>query len=253
MRDQVIAVADGFWNIRGTFKIARFINIGTQASLVRLSSGRFVLLGAYTLVGDIADEVMKITDQGKAVEAILHLHPFHTVHVKSSATLFPNARLYGTERHEARAPDLPWQPLRTDDPELHEHFAEDLSFSVPRGVDFISQNPKLHFSSVLAFHPASRSLHVDDTLTWVSLPLVGGLIFHPTLAKVLEPRAGAAAEFRAWATELIERCEDVTHLCTAHAAPVPPRASEKLPIADRVRKALARVEKKLAAHEKRFG
>jgi hypothetical protein len=32
--------------------------------------------------------------------------------------------------------------------------------------------------------------------------------FHPTLAKALEKRAAASAEFRAWANELIERWKD---------------------------------------------
>ena len=98
------------------------------------------------------------------LEAVLHLHPFHTVHVRAAHELFPSAKLYGTARHADKLGDLPWEPLHTEDAELHSAFAEDLAFSVPRGVDFVSSDPNLHFSSVLALHRASKTLHVDDTL-----------------------------------------------------------------------------------------
>jgi hypothetical protein len=48
------------------------------------------------------------------------------------------------------------QALRTEDPELHAQFAEDFEFSVPRGVDFISANENVHFSSVLVLHRRPR-------------------------------------------------------------------------------------------------
>ena len=253
MGDRIINIGDGFWNIRGSFKVGGIVEIGTQASLVRLASGGFVLLDAYTLTGPVEREVMALTDQGRAVEAILNLHPFHTIHTKASAAQFPSARLYGTARHKAKAPGLDWEALTTDDPELHEQLSADLSFTVPRGVDFIASNESLHFSSVLAFHPASRTLHVDDTLTWSTLPLVKGLVFHPTLKSVLERRPGAVADFRQWALELADRCEDVEHLVTAHMRALPPASSAGTPLSDRVRTALKKVEKVLSAHERRHG
>ena len=42
----VIEVAEGFWNIRGSFKIAGLYDLGTHASLVRRASGKLVLLDA---------------------------------------------------------------------------------------------------------------------------------------------------------------------------------------------------------------
>lgn len=251
MADHIIHISEGFWNIRGSFKIAGILDIGTQASLVRLKSGAFVLLDAYTLEGSVAEEVLKLTDQGKAVEAILNLHPFHTVHVRAVAKMFPNAKLYGSQRHHEKAPELSWQPLLMDDPALHAQYAADFEFTVPRGVDFISSNENLHFSSVLAFHPASKTLHVDDTLMWNPLPLVGGLAFHPTLKSVLEKRPEAAAEFRAWALELAKRCELVENICTAHARPMPAVSRLETTGGELVRKALAGVEKILVAHERR--
>jgi hypothetical protein len=250
MADQLIPIADGFWNVRGSFKLAGLLDVGTQTSLVRLHSGEFVLLDSYGLTGEVEREVMRLTDQGRAVRAILNLHPFHTLHVTRTAAQFPSARLYGTRRHHERAPSLRWEPEHTDDPALHAQFAQDLVFSVPRGVDLVPSEQFLHFASVLAWHLPSGTLHVDDTLSWSNLPFVGGLSFHPTLRFALQKRPGAAAEFRAWAQDLVTRCGDVRRLCTAHARELPTTAQ---PARALVQGALARVSGMLDAHARRYG
>jgi len=252
MSEGLVRIADDFYNVRGSFTIAHVLDIGTQASLVRRKGGGFIMLDSYTLKGELLDEVMALTDDGRAVETILHLHPFHTVHVKRSAEQFPHARQYGTDRHVRKAPDLPWQPERTDHPDCHALFADDLGFSVPRGVDFVPANENLHFASVLAFHGPSRTLHVDDTLMYSTLPLVGGLSFHPTLMRVLCRRPRAVAEFRAWAEDLVARCAEVDQICPAHTH-LPPRATAPGQVAAQVRKALDSVRKTLDAHERAHG
>lgn len=255
----VLEVADGFWNIRGSFKIAGVVDIGTQASLVRRKNGRFVLLDACEFPSEVRDWLLAKTRDGADVEAVLHLHPFHTLHVESGHALFPKATHHGTTRHRERAPAVPWSPLRVDEPELHRAFADDFDFMVPRGVDFIPRDPKLHFSSVLAFHSASRTLHVDDTLLFLRLPPPLSFFkppvtrFHPTLGKVLERRPGAVAEFRTWANQLIERLGSVENLCAAHSAALLGRDNQREPIAERVRDAFRRVEGTLEAHEREHG
>ena len=79
MVPHIIQVADDFWNIRGSFKIGGVVDIGTQASLVRRSNGKFVFLDSYTLSGVVEREVLELTNGGQDVEAILNVHPFHTV------------------------------------------------------------------------------------------------------------------------------------------------------------------------------
>lgn len=249
----VLAIGDRFHNLRSAFRIG-LLDIRTQSSLVQLTGGGFVLLDAC----EFSDEMRKWlhAHTGGDVRAILHLHPFHTAFVQAAHDLFPRAKLYGTARHHAQAPELTWQPEATDSPALPPLFADDLEFSVPRGVTFIPENEKLHFASVLAFHPASRTLHVDDTILYMKLPKLlrvfkrDVLRFHPTLSKVLEPRAGAADEFRAWAEELVERCREVDHLCAAHSTVL--RTSEP-PLAQRVRAALDNVESTLRSHRASHG
>jgi len=250
MADELIDLGNGCWNVRGTFKIGGLLNIGTQCSLIQRSNGDFVFLDSDTLNPVILRQVYDLTDEGRKVTAILNLHPFHTIHVRAAHEQFPGAALYGTSRHKAKAPDLPWAEPLTDQPDCHALFAPDLRFTVPPGVHLIPSNENLHFASVLAFHPASQSLHVDDTLTFSTLPLIGGLSFHLTLKRVLKEEAGAVAAFRAWAEQLATDCDEVTNLCTAHMKTLPPTGQ---PYGDAVRQALKKVESVLRAHETRWG
>lgn len=253
MADSIQQITADFWNIRGTYRILGLLNLGTQASLVRLKSGRFVLLDSYTLDGETAARVRALTDGGNAIEAVLNLHPFHTLHVEAIAAMFPQARMYGTARHLARLPKIDWAPELTESAAFAEIFADDFDFMVPAGVDFIPKDEKLHFASVLAFHRQSGTLHVDDTLNWLPFLLGNRLAFHPTLAEVLQRRAGAADEFRAWAQAFIARCETVRHVCTAHTRLAPVSDDPPGGIAKRVRAALQKVESVLVAHAKSHG
>lgn len=260
MHPSILNVADGFWNLRGSYKIAGLLDVGTHASLVRRRSGKLVFLDSYTLSEPVARDIDELTGGGRDVEAIVNVHPFHTVHVKAMHERYPHARLYGTSRHLARFPELPWEPTRTEDPETHALFADDFDFSIPRGVDLVSADERVHFSSVLVRHRATRTLHVDDTLMYLRLPLPLRLLglkdrtsFHPTLAKALEKRPGAASDFRAWARDIADRWGDAENLCTAHTATLTARENTGAPIKDRILKALQGVEKILRAHEQKHG
>lgn len=260
MTSRLVQIADDFWNIRGTYRIAGVINIGTQMSLVRRPDGRFVLLDACNLSSKTARDFDELTDAGSAIDAVLHLHPFHTVSVATMHDRLPGARLYGTERHIAKNPDLPWQSGRTNEASVHEEFADVLEFSVPDGVDFISDNENVHFSSVLAYHRASGTIHADDTIMYVELPRVLGLLgiddaftFHPTLSQALEQRAGAADDFRRWAAALASDWGDAKSLCAAHTAALVTTGGKEPAISQRLAKALDAVEQTLQRHEKRYG
>ena len=128
------------------------------------------------------------------------------------------------------------------------------------GVDFISANENVHFSSVLVLHRASKTIHVDDTLMYVRLPKAARLLgttdvmsFHPTLAKALEKRPGAAQDFRDWATDLAERWRDAQNLCAAHTATLMARKNKGASIHVRMLKALDKVSRTLKAHEGKYG
>jgi len=259
MSEKILKISDDFWNIRGDFKIGGVLNIGTHASLVRRGNGKFVLLDAYTLQGEVKEQIDALSKDGDDIEAIINLHPFHTVHVQKAHEQYPNAKLYGTQRHIEKFPDLDWQPELTESAACADLFAADFDFSVPAGVDFISSNEHLHFSSVLAYHRASKTIHSDDTLMYIQLPgLLGKAIkpeikFHMTFSKTLERRAGAAKDFRAWVTRLADQWSDAENLCAAHSAVLLGSENDSASIANRILTALQKVEKALQLHEKKFG
>ena len=245
MPTSILRVTDDFLNIRGSFKIGGLVDIGTQASLVRLANGKFVFLDSLTVSNQVQREIDALTNKGKDVEAILNLHPFHTLHVRAMHKRYPRAKLYGTARHLAQFPDLPWQKTRTEQPRLHTMFKKDFEFSVPRGVDFISANENVHFSSVLVLHRASQTIHVDDTLIYTRLPMPmrmlgypDVLLFHPTLCMALEKRKGAGQDFHGWAKELARRWRKAENLCAAHTAALTAQENRNASIHDRILGAL---------------
>lgn len=259
MSTELIQVADNFWNIRGSFKIKGLIEIGTHASLVKTDNGKFIFLDSLTLEGETLQKVNQLTNNGKDVEAVLNLHPFHTIHVERMHTEYPNAKHYGTARHLKKLPKLQWEELKTEDKALHEIFSSDLSFSVPRGVYFISEDENLHFSSVLAYHQSSKTIHVDDTLMYIRLPklmklfgITDPISFHPTLSKVLEKKSGATVEFQEWANEMIESWSDAENLCAAHTASYIDKNKNGVSIREKIEKALQKVQKKLNAHKESY-
>ncbi len=254
MQHSIIDCGHGFWNLRGSFKIAGLLDIGTQASLVRLTDGRFVFLDSYSLTPEQRAEVDAIT--GGKVAAVLNTHPFHTVHCAAMQAAFPEAKHYGTARHIEKFPDLKWEELRVEDPALWAEFAPNLEFSVPDGVTFIHPNQNIHCASVLVWHPASRSLHVDDTFGM--MPAKGmrkkpKISVHPTLRFALEKRPGAAAEFRGWGEKLMQDWAEPRWLCAAHSGALSSDQIAGGSIGAGLKKALAAVGKTLAKHEAKWG
>lgn len=250
-------LADNFWTFRGDLKIAKMINVGTHMSLVRRANGKFLLLDSYDLKQGDREALFSLTDDGQAIEAILNVHPFHTLHCCAIHKLLPDARMIGTRRHREQSPELPWEAAAIEDPAAEAEFAEDLEFSVPDGVDFVSSGSHVHFASVLVRHRQSGIVHVDDTINVFAAPGFLGKIFpqsklkfHPTLAKALQERAGAADDYERWARDLAAKWSGTPVVCAAHSS------VRKLPgdgWHDEVLAALANVENTLSRHRSAHG
>lgn len=260
--NRVIAVGSGFWNLRGSFKVGP-IDIGTHASLIQLSSGDFVLLDSYSFDEGQQRLINDLTNDGARLSAVINLHPFHTVHCREMFERFPHATHYGTRRHHDKFPDLNWDAVLSEDLESENLFADDLSFSVPQGVDFISENESIHFSSILALHQRSNTLHVDDTLMVVKTPssaaallekisLKDPLQFHPTLPLALEKRQGAVDDFQDWVDTLAQLCANLEHICAAHNGVISQDANS-LNFSQRIKNARRLALPVLLAHRLRYG
>jgi len=220
MSDKIIDLGAGFWNIRGTFRLGGVLNIGTQCSLVKLTSGRFVFLDSYTLTDDVRAQVMALTNNGQDVEAVLNLHPFHTVHCAQMAKDFPQATFYGSSRHQKKVPEVQWADDLVESDAVAERYPE-LKFSLSQGVHYIAPNEMIHAGSLLAFHPASKSLHVDDTFmsppTKLLEAVLPELLLHPTTKKALKNEPNAGKEYCDWASNLADDWRDVRNFCAAHS------------------------------------
>lgn len=260
MSKQWTQIGPGFWNLRGSFKLGGVLDIKTHVSLVQRANGKFVFLDSYTLPEAARAEVDALTNGGSEVEAVLNLHPFHTIHVPQMQADFPNARHYGSARHVVKFPDGAWQSAPVEHADVQAEFADDLQFSLPQGVDYISANENVHFSSLLAYHPGSESIHSDDTLMVVRWPGpmrrlgVGEAVrFHMTLPQALHRRAGAADAFEQWAQRLADDWGTANNLCAAHLANVTASNNRGATIAERIRLALAKVQGTLRRHRRKYG
>ena len=250
-------LAEDFLTFRGSYRFKGIIQLGTQMSLARRPSGKYLLLDSYTLEGEDKSALLVATDGGKAIEAVLNLHPFHTLHCEAVHALLPHAAHYGTRRHHRLLPNLPWRPGAMEDAETQAMFADTLDLSVPTGVDFVCEDETVHVASVLARHRASRIVHVDDTLNVLAPPsLLKPLLpepkirFHPMLKKALGKRAGAADDYARWAKSLAEDWADTPVVCAAHSS------IRRLPeggFRREVLDALDDSEGVLAAHREQYG
>ena len=220
MSDKIHDLGAGFWNIRGSFRIGGVLNIGTHCSLIKLESGRFIFLDSYALTGEVRDEVMALTNEGRDVEAVLNVHPFHTVYCAQMAEDFPQATFYGSSRHRKKVPEVNWAEDLVESKAVAERYPE-LQFSMPKGIAYISSNEMIHTGSLLAYHPASKSLHVDDTFMSPPMQLLEAvlpdLILHPTTKKALKDEPNAGKQYCDWATNLAHEWRDVRHFCAAHS------------------------------------
>ena len=250
-------LADHFWNFRGVLKVAKVVDLGTQMSLVRRSSGRFLLLDSYGVRDRDREALLALTDGGRAIEAVLNVHPFHTLHCRAVHEMLPHARLIGTSRHREEAPELPWEDGVIEEETTQAEFHEDLDFSIPAGVDFICRKSHVHTASVLVRHRSSGIVHVDDTISVFAAPgWLGRLLpqsklkFHPRLAKALQSRPGAADEYAAWARDLADRWAGTPVVCAAHSAV---RRLKPDGWRDEVMQALSDVDGTLSKHRKEYG
>ena len=69
MSDKIIPVSDDFWNVRGEFRIGGVVNIGTQASLVRLASGNFLFLDSYAINDPLREQISDLVGDSGEIEA----------------------------------------------------------------------------------------------------------------------------------------------------------------------------------------
>jgi len=204
----LIPIGEGFWNIRGHFKIALgLVDIGTHMSVAKLPNDKYLIIDAISLSDQLKSELRELTDNGKKIEAILMTHPFHTLAVNEMHSLFPDATYYGAPRHLKLFPNIKWSG-DLNDCHVRDLWKPAVEIRIPAGAEFVAPLPESnnHFSCAFVFHKQSSTLHVDDTIFVAENPgfllklfgyKKGSMSFHPTLKSVgLLPHPEAPFQFR---------------------------------------------------------
>ncbi|MFS8137314.1 MAG: hypothetical protein ACMG50_04215 [Thermomonas sp.] len=250
-------LADSFWNIRGVHRIGGVLDIGTQMSIIKRDGGGFVVIDGCSLDDSQRDAVMALTGDGARVDAVVHVHPFHTLHVEATHQLFPAATLYGTARHHGLAPSLPWSHKPVEHWKGDHPLADIFQLSVPDGVDFVCPDERVHVASVLVRHRQTGIVHVDDTFNVLAAPGVlqsvlpiSSLRMHPMLGRALRKEAGSADAYAAWANALAVDWTDTGIVCAAHSAV---RTLPAGGFSQEVTSALEKVASTLERHRVKYG
>ena len=220
----LVEVGEGFWNIRGSFVAFGILELGTHMSVLRLSSGKFLVIDTIPLTNNIKTELDHLTDNGNLIDAVVATHPYHTLHFPAFYEMYPSVRFYGTPRHLNIQPTLRWSGS-VYDTQVQQQWEPDVSMRIPDGAEFVNPPPDNHFSSVHVFHRASKALHVDDTISYYESPgcilrclgVTPGLMkFHISLPKNgLLPTEQAPYDFKNWVQRMIDEW-DFDTICTAH-------------------------------------
>eukprot|EP01098_Paradermamoeba_levis_P015354 TRINITY_DN775_c0_g1_i1.p1 TRINITY_DN775_c0_g1~~TRINITY_DN775_c0_g1_i1.p1 ORF type:complete len:298 (-),score=85.84 TRINITY_DN775_c0_g1_i1:17-880(-) len=209
-----VPIGSGFWNVRTVFKIGP-MNIGAQMSLIKLASGKFLVLDTVALNQPLIDQFNQMTKNGSLVEAVIATHPFHTVFFPAFYKAYPNLTYYGTPRHIRIQPSIPWKGS-VYDCNVRQMWLPEVHMRIPRGSEFAyPQYENIHFSGMHVFHAASKTIHVDDTIM-VDVPFSGNMLFHPTLLyEGLYHIPESPYAFRDWVQKLINEW-DFDNVVAAH-------------------------------------
>jgi len=186
-------------------------------SLIQLQNGNFIVVDTVLLVPSLLSDINNLTNNGALIEAVIATHPFHTTYFPAFYKTFPNPPYYGTPRHLVVEPQIPWAGSMYDCAN-RQRWLPEIHMRIPRGSEFVNPQPpeSNHFSGIHVFHPASKTIHVDDTIIY-DLPQAGDMSLHPSLTTVgLFHIPQSPGAFNQWVENYI-KAWDFDNICAAHA------------------------------------
>ncbi len=219
-----VEIGPGFWNLRSSFTMAcGLIDIGTHMSLLKLNSGKYLVIDTCDVSGTAKAQIDQITNNGELIEGVVATHPFHTIYFPAFYRLYPNVKYYGTPRHLRNQPSIPWAGDVNNIAVRNQWESEGVFMKIPHGAEFAQPAESNHFSAVMVFHKESRTVHDDDTIMFFSG--AGGCILRCAkspgtmefwdLKAGLLPEKDAPLRFKAWVEEVLREW-DFDNLCAAH-------------------------------------
>lgn len=227
VKERLVQIGEGFWNVRASFKVLLVLNIGTHMSIIKLKNEKFLIIDTIPLDPEAKAELDALTDNGKKIEAVVATHPFHSLSFPAFYEKYPDVPYYGTPRHIRNLTQIPWVGNIAEEENLN-RWAPEIEMRIPAGAEFNAPQPESynHFSCVWVYHRESRTIHVDDTINyytesggfsqWVTdlFGKTGTFAFHPSI-ELLHPTKEAPNDFRNWVNGVINDW-DFDNACCAH-------------------------------------
>lgn len=104
-------------------------------SLIQLQNGNFLVIDTVALNDQLKSELDELTSNGTKIEAVVAVHPFHTLAYSAFYKMYPNAKYYGTPRHLRKLTEIKWtgQLDEADNKALLSQWAPEVDLRIPAG------------------------------------------------------------------------------------------------------------------------
>lgn len=130
---QLHQIGPGFWNVRTSFKLFKIIDIGTHMSVIQLRSGNFLVVDTVEMNDGLKKELDDLTSNGTKIEAVVGVHPFHTLAFPGFYKMYPDAKYYGTPRHLRNLKDIKWAGQLDNNKESLSKWEPEVELRIPAG------------------------------------------------------------------------------------------------------------------------
>jgi hypothetical protein len=133
----MIEIGTNFWNLRASFTfVGGLIDIGNHMSLIRLSTGRFLVVDTCEINAVDKQKISTLTNNGELIDAVLATHPFHTMYFKPFKRMFPasSIKYYGCPRHLRNLPEISWTGSLVDGEIMKSWENEGVFLRLPSGL-----------------------------------------------------------------------------------------------------------------------
>lgn len=104
-------------------------------SLIQLKNGKFLVIDTVVINDQLKNELDELTHNGSKIEAVLAVHPFHTLAYSAFNKLYPNPKYYGTPRHLRKLTEIKWAGQLDDveNKELLSKWGPEVELRIPVG------------------------------------------------------------------------------------------------------------------------
>lgn len=111
------------------------MEIGTHMSAIQLKNGNFLIIDTVVINDQLKNELDELTLNGTKIEAVLAVHPFHTLAYSDFNKLYPNLKYYGTPRHLRKLTEIKWEGQldNAENKDLLQKWAPEIELRIPDG------------------------------------------------------------------------------------------------------------------------